>query len=77
MQNYMDFHSKDTGDYSSWLSNDVTMIENNGFAKVFDLMTIISDTLISGVALIHYNWSLIITVCFFIIYNSCSTTNFK
>lgn len=64
MQNYMDFHSKDTGDYSSWLSNDVTMIENNGFAKVFDLMTIISDTLISGVALIHYNWSLIITVCF-------------
>lgn len=63
-QNYMDFHSKDTGDYSSWLSNDVTMIENNGFAKAFDLITIIFDTLISGVALIHYNWSLIIVVCF-------------
>ncbi len=61
-QSYEDFHQKDTGDYASWLSNDVTTIEENGFKGFFSLATIIFDSLISSLTLITFNWSLILVI---------------
>ncbi|WP_261806734.1 ABC transporter ATP-binding protein [Lapidilactobacillus luobeiensis] len=51
------FSAKNTGTYASWLTNDITLIEQNGFDNLFDLVQIITDPLFSLIALWHFHWS--------------------
>ncbi|WP_412989854.1 ABC transporter ATP-binding protein [Pediococcus siamensis] len=51
------FNSKDTGTYASWLTNDTTLIEQNGFNQLFLLVQIVTDPLFSLIALWHFHWS--------------------
>ena len=38
-----EFNKQDTGVYTSWLTNDVTTIENNGFYNILQSVQIITD----------------------------------
>lgn len=59
-QQYSDFHQKDSDAYGSWLTNDINLIENNGFTNIFSAVTGGIDALISIIALISFHWSLVI-----------------
>lgn len=63
-QSYENFHKKDTGDYVSWLSNDVNIIEDAAFKSIFSFFTIISDSIISILALLAFHWSIVIVSIF-------------
>lgn len=52
-----EFSSQNTGTYASWLTNDMTLIERNGFDNLFDFVQIITDPLFSLIALVHFHWS--------------------
>ena len=42
-----EFNKQDTGVYASWLTNDVTTIENDGFYNILQSVQIITDPLFS------------------------------
>ncbi|MFT8879021.1 MAG: ABC transporter transmembrane domain-containing protein [Oenococcus sp.] len=44
---YPKYMSQDTGTYTSWLTNDMNLIERNGFDHAFDCVQVISDPLLS------------------------------
>lgn len=70
-QSIVQFQSRDTGSYSSWLTNDVNLIEGQGFTYLLSSIQIITDPLFSLVALIRFNWTylpLIIILSFFTVY---------
>lgn len=70
-QSIVQFQSRDTGAYSSWLTNDVNLIEGQGFTYLLSSIQIITDPLFSLVALIRFNWTylpLIIILSFFTVY---------
>lgn len=57
---YAFFHRHDTGTYGSWLTNDITMIESQGFACFFLIIQLICDTGFTIVAFLQFHWSLIV-----------------
>ncbi|MFT8470241.1 MAG: ABC transporter ATP-binding protein [Oenococcus sp.] len=57
---YGRFHAKNSDDYSSWLMNDVTMIENGGFSVFFDIISVSLDAIFSIIALLSFHWSLVV-----------------
>ncbi|MCV3296792.1 MAG: ABC transporter transmembrane domain-containing protein [Oenococcus sp.] len=57
---YSRFHAKNSDDYSSWLMNDVTMIENGGFSVFFDIISVSLDAIFSIIALLSFHWSLVV-----------------
>lgn len=54
-----DFQKKDTGIYASWLTNDITTIENQGFYNILQAIQIITDPLFSIVALVQFSWTFV------------------
>lgn len=54
-----EFNKQDTGVYTSWLTNDVTTIENNGFYNILQSVQIITDPLFSMIALAKFSWTFI------------------
>jgi ATP-binding cassette subfamily C protein len=57
---YAYFHRHDTGTYGSWLTNDITMIEDQGFQGYFYIVQFVCDTGFTVAALIQFHWSLVI-----------------
>lgn len=54
-----EFNKQDTGIYGSWLTNDVTTIENDGFYNILQCVQIITDPLFSMIALVKFSWTFI------------------
>lgn len=54
---YEEYKEEDTGNYVSWLTNDITLIENNGFENIFSMVSQGSTVIFSlcGLAYIHYS----------------------
>lgn len=59
---YEEYHKKSTGTYASWLSNDLTQIEEQGFEKLYLVLANILQLLTSSVGLLVFHWSLILWV---------------
>ncbi|MEB3364710.1 ABC transporter transmembrane domain-containing protein [Lactobacillus sp. R2/2] len=53
------FNEYDTSVYSSWLTNDMNLIEGNGFGNLFQSIQIITDPLFSIIALIKFHWTFV------------------
>lgn len=70
-QSIVQFQSRDTGAYSSWLTNDVNMIEGQGFEYLLSSIQVITDPLFSLIALLKFSWTylpLIVVLSFFTVY---------
>ncbi|MCO7127355.1 ABC transporter ATP-binding protein/permease [Sporolactobacillus shoreicorticis] len=61
---YSEFHVNKTGVYSSWLNNDISLIETQGFENFYSLVSGISGIIFSVIALFSYHWSLVILTFF-------------
>lgn len=59
-ENYQHAMGHDSGTYVSWLSNDMTMIGDQGFEYCFMLVQCVFDPLFSFVALLAFHWSLVV-----------------
>lgn len=59
---YEDFHRQSEGTYVSWLTNDVEMINHYGFGNLNMIVRQITTILFSIAAIIHFHYSLIITI---------------
>lgn len=57
---YLCFHRKSTNTYASWLTNDVTMIEDRGFSNVYYVAGLITDPIVSIIALMKFHWSIVV-----------------
>lgn len=51
------FEKRDTGVYTSWMTNDMNLIEENGFTNLFSMVQIFGDSIFSLIALIKFNWT--------------------
>ena len=51
------FEKNDTGVYTSWLTNDMNLVEENGFTNLFSMVQIFGDSVFSLIALIKFNWT--------------------
>ena len=51
------FEKNDTGVYTSWLTNDMNLVEENGFNNLFSMVQIFGDSVFSLIALIKFNWT--------------------
>ncbi len=60
----LQFQKENTGTYASWLTNDMTIISQNGFASTFGLIQILTDPLFAIVTLFFLHWSFIPVVLF-------------
>lgn len=58
--NYKNFYKRNTGNYISWLSNDLMLIEQKGFSNLFQLITFIIEASIAIVGLLSFHWSIIL-----------------
>lgn len=57
---YQEFHQQDTGTYSSWLTNDITQIEQLGFNPLYNLISSVINTTLAIFALFSLHWSLLL-----------------
>lgn len=57
---YSEFHTRQVGTYTSWLSNDITAIESAGFDQFYALLSGAIATFTSIIALFFFHWSLVI-----------------
>ncbi len=57
---YQTFHKVTVGNYASKLSNDITMIETDGFANIYQVMQGVLSSLFAVIALAQFHWSLIV-----------------
>ncbi|MGH1705456.1 ABC transporter ATP-binding protein [Enterococcus gallinarum] len=57
---YQPFHKVTVGNYASKLSNDITMIETDGFANIYQVMQGVLSSLFAVIALAQFHWSLIV-----------------
>lgn len=58
--NYNEFHKRQVGTYASWLSNDISMIETEGFDNFYQILSGAIGTLSSVIALFYFHWSLVV-----------------
>jgi|GEM_PF-191043 len=58
--NYANFNKKNSGDYISWLSNDLMIVEEKGFGNFYQSITAIIETLLAIVGLFAFHWSIIV-----------------
>lgn len=52
---YEDFYKRDSGNYVSWLTNDVQQISNQSFSSLFNIIDNIATTVFSLIAMIKLN----------------------
>ncbi|WP_040535271.1 ATP-binding cassette domain-containing protein [Schleiferilactobacillus shenzhenensis] len=57
---YAVYHEESSDTYGSWLTNDITMIEEQGFKNVYSVAKAIVGTLVSVAVLLTYHWSLVL-----------------
>lgn len=65
---YKDFHQKSEGTYVSWLTNDISMINQYGFGNLSMIVRQITTILFSIAAIIHFHYSLIITITILVVF---------
>ncbi len=58
--NTSDFASKNQGVYVSWLSNDISQIEQAGLVRVYELLMNTINLLLALIALAYIHWSLLL-----------------
>ncbi|MFI3686052.1 ABC transporter ATP-binding protein, partial [Vagococcus fluvialis] len=58
--NYQEFHEKDTGMYVSWLTNDITQIEQSGFNPFYEMVSGLVVSVFSIISLLMIHWSLVL-----------------
>lgn len=58
--NYKYFHEKEIGTYASWLSNDMNIIENSTYQRIYDVASGVIGTITSVIALFFFHWSLVL-----------------
>ena len=56
---HADYHSRDTGEYLSWLTNNVKQIENLAWAPFFDCVSRAASVVWSVLALLSLSWELL------------------
>ncbi|MGX7108273.1 ATP-binding cassette domain-containing protein [Facklamia miroungae] len=59
---YQNFYKKDEGTYVSWLTNDITIINEYGFGILYLIISQISGIVFSFIATVYFDASLIITM---------------
>lgn len=57
---YNDFHEKQVGTYTSWLSNDMNTIETQTYSGIYTVASGIISTITSAIALFFFHWSLVL-----------------
>lgn len=58
--NYVNFNKKNSGDYISWLSNDLMIVEEKGFGNLYQSITAIIETLLAIIGLFAFHWTIIV-----------------
>ncbi|WP_057893492.1 ABC transporter ATP-binding protein [Lacticaseibacillus brantae] len=71
-QSYLDFHNQSSQSYVSWLTNDITVINTEGYRNLVDIVSQTASVIFSLIALIHYHYSLgllalILTIVMFVV----------
>lgn len=64
---YEDFHRQSEGSYVSWLTNDIEMINHYGFGNLNMIVRQISTIIFSVAAILHFHYSLIITIALLVL----------
>ena len=62
--NFKTFYKIDTGNYVSWLSNDLMIIEQKGFSNFYQLSTYVIETILAIIGLFSFHWSIILFTLF-------------
>lgn len=57
---YEKFNENESGTYISWLSNDMMIIEQKGFNNLYQITTMLSESLLSIFGLFFFHWSIIV-----------------
>ncbi|MBE2990269.1 ABC transporter ATP-binding protein, partial [Sneathia sp. DSM 16630] len=57
---YEKFNENESGTYISWLSNDMLIIEQKGFNNLYQITTMLSESLLSIFGLFFFHWSIIV-----------------
>lgn len=57
---YNAFHEKQVGTYVSWLSNDINILERQGFDALYTVIGGVISTITSIIALLFFHWSIAI-----------------
>lgn len=55
-----DFKKQNEGYYTSWLSNDITQIEENGFSMFYELLSNSINLTLALIGLLYIHWSLLV-----------------
>ena len=63
-KDYENYKDEDTGAYVSWLSNDITLIENNGFENIFEIVSQVSTLVFSLCGLVYIHYYTLVAVSF-------------
>ncbi|MFT8812274.1 ATP-binding cassette domain-containing protein [Oenococcus sp.] len=59
---YGNYHQRQAGDYSSWMSNDLSIIDSEGVENFFAIVTAITDVVLASLTLAYFHYSILITV---------------
>lgn len=57
---YQSFHSKEAGAYASWMTNDLSAVETNGFEMFYVLFELVIEMIGGLIALYFFHWSFIV-----------------
>ncbi|MDF7638445.1 ABC transporter ATP-binding protein [Lactobacillus sp. ESL0791] len=57
---YSDFHRKNPADFESWLTNDIQIINQQGFQNLLDIISGVSGFIFAISGLMYYHYSLVI-----------------
>lgn len=61
---YNEFHTRQVGTYTSWLSNDLATIETDGFDNFYFILEGVIASMASIIALFYFHWSLVLWAIF-------------
>lgn len=57
---YQAFHDKHSSSFASWLTNDINTIEENGFAGIYEIITLTITGIGAIIALLYFHWSILL-----------------
>lgn len=57
---YQAFHDKHSSSLASWLTNDINTIEENGFAGIYEIITLAITGIGAIIALLYFHWSILL-----------------
>lgn len=69
---FQKFHERNTNEYISWMTNDINLIEEQGFGNLYNGMSSATLLLFSAIAILNFHWillmvSLVLSICLFVI----------